>query len=92
MEGATDRQVLVDAATISKITSMPIQTIWRGCRDGVLPHYRLARTIRFDPQEILKLLRKESTRPPPFELTDDGEVSEQAIRRRLRSKMNKAGG
>lgn len=50
---------LVDARTISRLTNLPLQTIWRACRDGSLPHYRLARTIRFDPVEVLRHIRKD---------------------------------
>ena len=52
---------LVDAREIARLTGIPLQTIWRGARDGVLPHFRLARTVRFDPDEILELIRQEST-------------------------------
>jgi len=52
---------LVDARTIAKMTGIPLQTIWRACRDGILPHYRLARTVRFDPVEVLEHIRKDST-------------------------------
>lgn len=52
---------LVDARTIAKLTGMPLQTIWRACRDGILPHYRLARTVRFDPVEVLERIRRDST-------------------------------
>lgn len=45
---------LIDAKRMAEVTSIPISTIWRGCREGSLPHYRFGRTVRFSLVEVLK--------------------------------------
>lgn len=45
---------LVDAKTMAEITNIPVSTIWRGCREGTLPHYRIGRTVRFNLVEVLR--------------------------------------
>lgn len=59
--GSGDLPVMVDARQLSEITGMSIQTVWRGARDGILPHYRLSRSVRFDALEILEIIRQDST-------------------------------
>lgn len=49
---------LVDAKAISEITGLPLSSVWRGTRTGLLPHYRLARTIRFSIPEVLDALKR----------------------------------
>lgn len=89
---ATETEALVDAQTISKKTGMPLQTIWRACRDGSLPHFRLGRSIRFDQAEVLHLLRCESTKAPSSSAGRSPEdLGWDNVRRRLRSRMNEAG-
>lgn len=46
--------ILVDAKKMAEITSIPVSTIWRGCREGSLPHYRFGRTVRFNLVEVLR--------------------------------------
>ena len=55
---AENTGILVDARELSHITNIPISSIWRGCREGVLPHYRFGRTLRFDPNEVFACLRR----------------------------------
>lgn len=67
---------LVDARTIARLTGIPLQTIWRACREGTLPHFRLARTVRFDPVEVLNHLRRDavgSEHSVPFFEQDNGD-------------------
>lgn len=45
---------LIDAKKMAEITNIPVSTIWRGCREGSLPHYRFGRTVRFNLVEVLK--------------------------------------
>ena len=49
---------LIDAKTIARITGLPISSIWRGCREGTIPHYKYGRLVRFDPTEVLTSLRE----------------------------------
>ncbi len=50
--------ILVDAKTMAKITSIPLSSIWRGCREGTIPHYRYGRLVRFNLSEVLTSLRE----------------------------------
>lgn len=52
------RTCLVDVKEISRLTGIPISTIYKGCRDGLIPFYRLARCLRLNPDEVLATLRK----------------------------------
>jgi len=67
---------LVDAMEISRITGIPVQTIWRACRDRSIPHYRLARTVRFDPLEVLRHIRCDSATGEPGVPGPDDEFEE----------------
>ena len=48
---------LVDATVIAKITGLPKSTIWRGVREGKIPHYEYGNRYKFDPREVLESLK-----------------------------------
>lgn len=50
---------LIDANELSEITGLPVSTIWRGCRENKIPHFRFGKRLRFDPKEVLDTLRVE---------------------------------
>lgn len=52
----TKRQ-LIGAKELAKILGIPKSSIWRYCREGTLPHYRLGRLILFDLREVLLSLK-----------------------------------
>lgn len=52
---------MVDTRQLSELTGMPAQTIWRACRNGDIPFYRMGRSLRYDAEEILGLIRQDST-------------------------------
>jgi excisionase family DNA binding protein len=52
------KKTLIDAREMAELTRLPISSIWRGCRNGSLPHYRLGRVVRFDVSEVLASLHK----------------------------------
>lgn len=53
-----DASGLVDAKVIARATHLPLSSIWRACREGRLPFYRLGRTIRLDLLEVKEVLRR----------------------------------
>lgn len=59
-EENVQRACLVDAKEISQLTGIPLSTIYKSCRDGSTPHYRLGRAVRFDPDEVLASMRKDA--------------------------------
>lgn len=52
------KRTLIDAREMAELTRLPISSIWRGCRNGSLPHYRMGRVVRFDVTEVLSSLHK----------------------------------
>jgi excisionase family DNA binding protein len=48
---------LVDATRLAQILNVTRLTIYRKVKRKDIPHYRLGREIRFDPDEVLKALR-----------------------------------
>jgi len=54
---------LIDAKEMAKITNIPVSSIWRGCRQGTIPHYRHGRIVRFDPDEVLRAMRESAETP-----------------------------
>jgi excisionase family DNA binding protein len=64
-ETMENKTVLIDAKQMARLTSLPISSIWRGCRDGSLPHYRLGRVVRFDASEVLSFLRRNTASNNP---------------------------
>lgn len=36
------------ARDVAERYGLTLESVWRHCRDGVLPHARISRTIRFD--------------------------------------------
>lgn len=53
---------LVDAREISRLTGVPLPTIYQACKEGIIPHYRLRKAIRFDPSEVLGAMREMARR------------------------------
>jgi len=47
---------LKTASETAEILNMPIDSLWRGCREGIIPHYRLGRLYRFDISKVLSAL------------------------------------
>lgn len=50
---------LVDAETMAEILSLPAASVRRLAREGTLASYKLGRLIRFNPAEVLEMLRQQ---------------------------------
>jgi excisionase family DNA binding protein len=65
--------VLVDAQEIARRTGLPISTIYQACKDGLIPHYRLRRAVRFDADEVIASMRGMAKRAVEENLKDQFE-------------------
>ena len=53
---------LATAAEIAEQTGIPRQRVYELARDGAMPHVRLGRAMRFDPERIRAWLSSGGTR------------------------------
>lgn len=51
---------LVDAGTVAAATKVSKGFIYRGAVAGKIPHYRAGRALRFDLDEVLAWMRRQS--------------------------------
>jgi excisionase family DNA binding protein len=51
--------LLIDAEQLSEILGLSLPSIWRYCREGRLPHYRIGRRVLFDLEEVRAALKVE---------------------------------
>jgi excisionase family DNA binding protein len=61
---------LVTAGELGDLLSLAPGTILDKWERGEIPGYRIGRAVRFDPDEILKLTRREA-RPPAAVRTEE---------------------
>jgi excisionase family DNA binding protein len=55
---------LITAEEVASMLNLSRATVWRWCRDGMIPHRRLAgRTILFCPKEIERWILSNSAGP-----------------------------
>jgi len=58
------RPRLATVEEIATATGLPVQTAYGFCREGLLPHVRFGRMIRFDPAQVLRFLEAGGTMDP----------------------------
>ena len=42
----------LNSGDVARLVGVGQVTIWQWCKQGILPHWRFHRTLRFDPMEI----------------------------------------
>jgi excisionase family DNA binding protein len=50
---------LINAEQLSEVLGLSLTAIWRYCREGRLPHYKIGRRVLFDLEEVRAALRVE---------------------------------
>lgn len=55
---------LVDARELSALLNVPTTWVWRAARQGIIPHRRFGKYMRFDPEHVLAMASVGWEQPP----------------------------
>lgn len=58
------RQKLVDVKELSEMLSIRPSTIYKWVHEGRIPHCKLHKLVRFDPNDVWEWVKKRKTRKP----------------------------
>jgi excisionase family DNA binding protein len=54
-------KTLINIHQMASILGLPISWLYRRTCEGTMPHYKLGKYVRFDPEEVLAFIKKRET-------------------------------
>jgi excisionase family DNA binding protein len=61
MKGRQNMKSLVNIHQMASILGLPVSWLYRRTCEGKMPHYKLGKYVRFDPDEVMSFVKKIET-------------------------------